>query len=74
MLEDVKPEGAAPSPKPGMYEAGQLAFELAATVPVVDGSIPPTPPLHPIGSECEPVEDEAASESSESNYAAPLEA
>jgi len=73
MLEDVKPEGPAPSPEPGMHEAGQLAFELAATVPVVDGAIPPTPPLHTIGSECEPVEDEAASESSESNDAAPLE-
>ena len=73
MLEDVKPEGPAPSPEPGMHEAGRLASELADTVPVVEGSIPPTPPLHTIGSECEPVEDEAVSESSESNYAAPLE-
>jgi hypothetical protein len=72
MLEDVKPEGAAPSPTPGRYEAGQLASELADTVAAADGSFPPTPPFHPIGGECEPAEDETASEASESNYAAPV--
>jgi hypothetical protein len=73
MLEDVNPEGPAPSPEPGLHEVGRLASELADAVPVVDGSILPTPPLHPTSNECEPVEDEAASEASESNYAAPLE-
>ena len=73
MLEDVKPEGAAPSPKPGVYEADRLASDLAATVPVGNGGFAPTPLLPTIGSECEPAEDETASAASASNYDPPLE-
>ena len=74
MLEDVKPEGAVPSPEPGMPEVGRLASELADPVPVVDGEGAGPEGRGAFGGE--PAEDEAeseVSESSESNYAAPLE-